>query len=224
MKKLLFPLAAAAALTATAGIAHADVALYAKGGTLGLGAGVGFTLTDTLNARVGYNAYTFDKDIDETDVSYDGEIKFKSGELLLDWHPFNGSFRVTAGAYLNKNEINGSAKPSNGTYEINDVTYNAADVGRLDANIDFKNVSPYIGIGWGNFLDKDGHFTFTTDIGALYQGSPNVHARVTCGAGLSSGDCAQLNSDVAAEAKDLEQEIDSYKWWPVLSIGLAYRF
>ncbi len=224
MKKLVLPLATAAALAALSANVQADVALYAKGGTLGLGAGVGITLTENLYARVGYNAYNFDKDIDDTDVSYDGEIDLKSGELLLDWHPFAGSFRVTAGAYLNKNEVSAKGKPTNGTYEINDVEYDAADVGSLNANIDFKNVSPYIGIGWGNVLDKAGHFTVTADIGALYQGSPDVKANVTCGPTLDAATCAQLQSDVAAEATELEEDVESFKWWPVISLGLAYRF
>lgn len=205
-------------------LASAEIGIYAKAGTLGAGGGLGIGLRESLNVRVGANAFSYSKDIEETDINYDGDLEWKSGELLLDWHPFGGSFRVTAGAYLNRNEISAKGEPSAGTYTIDDTVYSAAEVGSLRGEIDFKSVSPYIGIGWGNVVGRDGRFSFVADIGALHQGSPNVKVTAVCGSGIGAARCAQLQSDVDAEVRQLEQDIDDFEWWPVISIGLGYRF
>ena len=35
---------------------------------------------------------SYDVDLDEGDVRYEGELEMKSAELIADWHPFGGGF------------------------------------------------------------------------------------------------------------------------------------
>lgn len=219
-----FMTVAALAVAASNGARAADVGIYVKGGTLGVGGGVGVGLTDTLRLRAGYTALKVSKDISKTDIDYSGDLKLGGGEAMLDWHPFHGTFRVTAGLTLNRNEITADAKPTNGTYELNGNTYLASEIGTLDGHVDFKSTAPYLGIGWGDVIDKDGRFSFIADIGVLFQGSPDAKLNVRCGAAVSAQQCADIRSDVLEEERELQDDADDYKLWPVISVGLAYRF
>jgi hypothetical protein len=207
-------------------IAAADVAVYAKAGTLGYGGGVGINLTDSIRLRGEYTAASFSpSDIDTDDVTYDPDLDLKSGGLMLDWHPFHGTFRLTAGLLANGNELKVNGEPTSGsTYTINGQTYTASQIGTLKGKVDFNSTAPYLGIGWGDALDKNGHFTFMADIGVMFQGSGNVKLQASCGSAVTPTQCAQIGANVAAEEKDLEDEISDYKYWPVLSVGLGYRF
>ena len=46
---------------------------------------------------------------------------------------------------------------------------------------------------------------------------------VTC-AIASAAVCAELEDDVAAEQAELQREADKFDYWPVLSLGVSYKF
>jgi len=207
-------------------LAQADIGVYAKGGTLGLGGGVGVDVIDNVTARLGYTAYSFDKDISTSDIDYKGKAKLGGAEALLDWYPFAGTFRVTGGLVFSRNKIDVDAK-LNQAVTINGSTYQASDIGSLSGNVKFKSTVPYLGIGWGNVAGKSGNFHFIADIGVEFQGSPDVKLHGSCTPAFQTSnpsECAQLTSDVAQEEHDLNNKVSDYKWWPVLNIGVAYRF
>lgn len=204
-------------------LAHADFGIYAKGGTFGFGGGIGYGITDTLTARLGYTAFNYDADIETDDVDYDAEAKIGGGELVVDWHPFSGTFRLTAGFISNRNKIDVDAK-ANQPVTINNVTYTANQLGSLKGTVDFKSTAPYFGIGWGNVAGKDGNFHFIADIGVVFQGSPDVKLTGTCGSSLTVSQCNQLQSNVQVEEDELNDEVSDYKHWPVINFGVGYRF
>lgn len=204
-------------------LAHAEFGIYAKLGTYGLGGGIGYGITDTLTARLGYTAFNYDVDIETDDVDYDGEVKIGGGELVLDWHPFSGTFRLTAGLVANRNKIDVDAK-ANQPVTINGTTYSASQVGSLNGTVDFKSTAPYLGIGWGNVAGKNGNFHFIADIGVVFQGSPDVELNGTCGASLTLSQCNQFQSNVRVEEDDLNDEVSDMKHWPVINFGVGYRF
>lgn len=206
-----------------ASLAHAELGIYAKGGTFGLGGGIGYGFNDMFTARIGYTAFDYDLDIDTDDVNYDGEAKVGGGEAVLDWHPFRGTFRITAGLIANRNKIDVDAKTSQ-PVTVNGTTYTPSQIGSLEGTVDFKSTAPYLGIGWGNVAGKDGNFHFIADIGVVFQGSPDVKLRGTCGSALNASQCNTLQSNVRAEEDDLNDEVSDYKHWPVINFGVGYRF
>jgi hypothetical protein len=202
----------------------ADTGIIVKAGTLGIGAGIGVELTEQINLRAGFNAFSVKEDFTETDVEYEGDVDLRTGELLLDWHLFSGAFRMTAGLMWNGNEINADAKPTTlGTFEINDQIYSTDDVVNLRAGADFKSAAPYVGIGWGRAVSGSGRVSFLVDVGAMYQGSPEISVSAGCGTGLSTEACAELQANLAAEQRELSSDADDFKWWPVVSLALTYR-
>lgn len=207
--------------------AMAGVAVGLRAGTFGYGADFDVGLTESLNVRLGYNTFSYSQTLEDTEVTYDGTLKIGAASAILDWHVFKGGFRLSVGAVQNGPKIDMTAVPSaNATYEINDHVYSASQIGSLTGTIKIgDSVAPYVGIGWGNTVDKEDRVTFLFDIGAIHAGSPKAELNVVCGSAVTLvAFCDQLRADVNAEKAELEDEASSYEWYPIISLGFAVRF
>ena len=206
-----------------AGSAQArDVAATVDLGTTGLGLHFSTPLAAKLNGRLGANVANYSYDGSTSDLDYDFKLKLKTVDALLDYHPFDGVFRITGGVVYNGNKIDARAKPSGGTYTINNVPYNAATVGDLSSKITFRKAAPYLGIGWGNAV-KEAGWSFGTDLGIMFQGTPKTRlASENCTALPIL--CSRLASDVAAENVKLAEDVKDFKLYPVIRFGVSYRF
>lgn len=212
-------------LFGAASLAQAEVGLGLRGGTMGYGVDLDIGLTERLNARLGYNFFSYDETIDDTDVSYDGELKINSFSALLDWHPFGGGFRLSLGAVTSGPKIEVVGTPTGGNYEIGDGEYSASEVGDLYGEVKIGNsVAPYVGLGYGNVARGNHRVTFLFDLGAVYGGDPEVTLTARCGASVPANRCAQLQNDVQAEITDLKNDTDALQWYPVVNLGIGIRF
>ena len=84
-------------------------------------------------------------------------------------------------------------------------------------------------MGWGFSPKNSGGLLITADIGVLLQGSPKVDLTAS-GTATYQGNTVDLAEDPAAqeqvqiEEKRLEDDLAELDLYPVLSIGLGYRF
>jgi hypothetical protein len=213
-----------AASTGLAGTAHAQLAGAIRGGTTGFGADLGYSLTDQVGLRGAWHGGSISRDYTESGVRYDGKWDFSTALALVDFHPGSGSFRLSAGIAYNGNKLNGTARGSSGTIDINGRTYNISDVGTIDGSVRFNRTNPYFGVGWGSASKTHGPgLFFSADIGALFV-KPTVRLNGNCGAALSAQECSQFQSDLRAEEADFEDGFGYRRIYPVLSFGLGYRF
>jgi hypothetical protein len=58
----------------------------------------------------------------------------------------------------------------------------------------------------------------------MFQGVPKSTLTATCSATATGPNCSALQSAVAAEQVTLQDNVGKFKYYPVLSIGLAYTF
>jgi hypothetical protein len=191
----------------------------AKAGTLGVGGEITTKVLLNVNSRFGFNQLDLETDDEIEDIDYEVDIGLRSFMALLDWHVFLDSFRVSAGALFNKNEISLGARPITAV-KIGGVTYAPDEVGILKGSVEWDDVAPYVGIGWGNALDSSGRFGFTVDIGVAYTRAANVDLTAN---GTLSADPA-FRAALARERRDIEKELGAFKYYPVLSAGLYFRF
>lgn len=205
-------------MTAAAQADGSGLGVGVKAGTLGLGAEITKSFTPSINGRLGFNNYTFSTSGTESDIKYDIDLKWQSTALLLDWHPFEGSFRLTAGYIANGNKIDMDAKPA-AEYKVGDVSYDATDLANLNGTVKFDS-GPYVGFGWGNAGDGKG-LGFSLEVGAVYQGSPNVSLRGSCTDVVA---CADFDNQLAQEEKNAEDSMSEYKWYPQVALGISYAF
>jgi len=197
-----------------------DVTAAAKISTLGYGLDVAIPVTESVDARLGFN--TFSKNFNTSTVNglnttnYQGTLSLGSFEALADWHPFAGSFRVSGGVMYNNNKFTMAAQPAGGFINVGGVNYPAAGAS-VNAAVDFNKVAPYLGIGFGS-APKDSGFSFATDLGIMFQGAPRANITTTGLAGPT------LAADVARANADLNAKLKNFQYYPVASIGIGYTF
>jgi hypothetical protein len=216
-------------MLATSGYAHAansgaaDFGVYASAGTTGLGGGIAATFGSYFGARIGYTSYEHKvDDLEESGLTFDGKAKIGGMHALLDWHPFGGNFRLSAGAIENAS-LSARVQPIADTYTLNGTSYSADDIGDATGAAEYESISPYAGVGFGRALSSDGRFAFSADLGVVFTGSPEVELNATCRI-QNAMLCAQIEDDVATERAALQDDADELEYWPVLSLGLSYKF
>ncbi|QNM96369.1 hypothetical protein [Chitinimonas koreensis] len=193
-----------------------------RAGTTGIGADVGFDLIPTFSGRIGYSKFDYSRDVDETDVHYEGKLKLSNISALVDWHPL-GPFRLTAGVVGADNKFVLDGRPTGGTYELNGHNYTAAEIGSVKAEIKGKRrAAPYLGVGYGNVSGFG--VNFYGDLGVILQGGSKARVDVTCGSAVPAAQCNQIRTDAAAEQARLQDDLKHFKAWPVLNVGLTIGF
>ena len=131
--------------------------------------------------------------------------------MLADWHPFESAFRLSGGLLINGNGLTGNARPAT-PVRIGNADYS---VDSVNLEISYNEIAPYFGLGWDTTFGDHDNWGFAFDLGLIYSGAPDAKLNVS---GAVSAD------DVRREREDLQNELDSLKWWPVVSLGLVYQF
>ena len=212
MMLLILPMQAQAAVI--------GVGVTGKVGTTGLGGDVTVPLVSNwLNLRGGYNFGELRPSTTQGGIAYKGDVHLESVPILLDIHPFHGGFRITGGVFYNRNEIDLSSVVDASTIGLSGLGVGTATV---NANVGWsEEFAPYLGIGWGNAADDNTldlpiAVGFSLDIGAFYQGSPDVLLTESTG--------TVSVADLAIEAAQIEEDMSDLKFFPVITVGIHIRF
>ena len=184
--------------------------------TLGAGLEVAKGLTPNFGVRAGFNYFSYGYEATESDVSYDLDLELKSFGILADWHPFKGAFRLSGGILINGNGLKGNAKPT-APVKIGDNDYT---LNSIDLDISYNTIAPYFGLGWDTTFGDTDNWGFAFDLGLIYSGSAEASLTAS-GAGTS---VAGFEANRKKEQEELQNDLDSLKWWPVVSAGLVYQF
>lgn len=207
----------------------ADVAIGARGGTLGVGAEMTVGLGRQVNARLGLGGFEYSDRREASDIEYDAEAHLRTATALLDFHPGGRGFRLTAGAVWNGTEVEGrSLPPASGSYDIGGVPVPVEILGTLNADAEWDPIAPYVGLGWGNAVGTNQKVGFSFDLGAVFQGEADVELTPVLPADspINTNPLAReaLQILLEREERDLEEDVADYDIYPVVSIGVTYRF
>jgi hypothetical protein len=86
----------------------------------------------------------------------------------------------------------------------------SGDASPADAAVDWSSLAPYVGMGFGSSMN-DGRWAFAFDLGVMFTGLLD----------LARSGAAHLQ---VREQFNPEDPFSEAKYYPVLSLGLAYRF
>jgi len=209
--------------------AGAQVSITGKAGSLGLGAELTFGLLPHLDGRLGVNGFSYSDRREASNIDYDADARLRNATALLDLHPGGHAFRLTAGLIWNGNRVDGHSRPSaSGTYDIGGVRVPVSVVQRLDGRAEFDPVAPYAGIGWGNPIHSSRRAGVAFDLGVMFQGKAKVDLTPvipdSSPINTTPGAREALEILVQREERDLEDEASDYDLYPVVSLGVWYRF
>lgn len=218
LKKIIMVSLAGGLCTVPAHAAEGKFRLDAHASTLGGGLELGTVLTENYSARVGFNRFSFSTSQNSGGLDYKGDLKLSSIAVLADYRPFKGTFHLTGGALLNSNKFALSATTTAGTYNFNGASYTSGGGDNITSSIEFNKVAPYLGLGWSGHPKNTG-LSLSSDIGIVFQGSPK--ASVTTSGSWGGANLSQLAADSQAQ---LNSDLSSFKYYPVVSIGIGYTF
>lgn len=208
--------------------ARAEVGIAGTAGTLGLGVELTVGGPGPLQGRLGIHGYEYSDRREASGIEYDGEASLRTATALLDWHPGSRGFRLTGGLVYNSTEITGSSlPPASGVYDIGGVLVPADLLGTLDGEVDFDPVVPYAGLGWGRAPGSGSGFGVSLDLGVIFQGEGEVTLTPVIPAGSPLNDPIArqaLQILIEREEQDLQDDIADYDMYPVVSLGISYRF
>lgn len=239
-KFALTTFAAGLALAASNVQAEVPLALDVHAGTLGGGVGLTIGVREKLNVRIGGSFFSYSTETEGEDdnpndgvgsLEYDGDLDLSNGHILADWHPFSGGFRLSGGLLLNGNEFSAAAQCNQNQCEVGDQTFEDDDLGRITAATDFDSVAPYLGIGWGNAVAAGSPWGFQAELGVVFQGEANIQlnqeggCQGTVGTVQGQAACrAQVRAELDREQNEINDDLDEFDIYPLLSIGISYRF
>ena len=180
--------------------------VYTQLSTNGLGLGYAASVSKDFAVRGQYNTMKFSFTGDSGGVAAtNADIQFNSLQVLGDWYPMDGGFRLTGGVAFNNNKVTFS-----GSGKINDK---AATV---DGEIKMSDsVSPYLGIGYATRPKDAKGFGFNLDLGAMFQ---NPKATLT-----ATGTTATA-AEIESQRLKLQEAADLFKVMPVFGLGISYSF
>jgi len=217
MQRLLAScLVGVAVLSGPAAQAHE---VYGQVGTEGLGIGYGYSFSTFGNVRAEFNGFSISHSFTSGGQRYDGKLNLAHAGLYLDFFPAPTvvPFRLTAGVLLGGDNIDATASSMSGTYTINGVPY-STNGETVRARADFPTARPYIGIGFGHTPTAKKGFSMFFDAGVAY-GRPDVTLNVPADIVAEAG---QANVD--AEEQQLQHQADRLRFYPIVKIGVSYRF
>ena len=222
MKKIIITitLLAVASSVSAEGNYESGVKMGVIVGTTGFGIEVAKPLSENWNFRFHGTGGNLDKSFIKSDIQYDADLKLTNIGALVDWYAGGSIFRVTGGGFYTKNKFNVTASLVSNGNAIGNNTYTSIEVGSLTGSIETGNeIAPYFGIGFGNRADLDDGLGVSIDLGAMYTGSPKISLTAD---GLLASDSTFM-SDLDEEEKNISSS-NYFKVYPVISIGITYKF
>ncbi len=206
-------------------------ACSANSKNFGLGGGVGTTgatveakyaVSNNIVLRGNVNALPVNVDQSYDGVDYEVDASMTTFGGFADLHPFSNGFHLTGGVYGGGKSADLLGVPGPATIvEIGDTTYTGAQIGTLRGTVEYADVAPFVGLGYDGFMNRQKKWSFNARAGVMFVGEPDVDLKAQ--GGLVSS-FPSVQDDLQREAQNLKDELDKYKYYPVVSLGLTRRF
>lgn len=224
-------------------------ALGAGFSPLGVGMEAVTDINQHLNVRLTGNIFNYSTSFTTSGIPADAKLNLASAGAVLDAYPFHTGFRLSPGLlFVNDNRITADANiPSGQSITLNGTDYYSANANPVTGatpltgngylNLNTTKPAFTITTGWGNHIQRNGHWSVPFEIGAAFIGKPAVNMNLSGWActdrtqayctniddpnsSLAQEVQANLKTQVAKWNKDLEP----LKTFPILSVGVAYSF
>ncbi len=208
------------ALSLAAGAASAQVAVGAHVGTPGVGVEAQLRLGPIFVLRGGVDQLSHDFEEGYGGVDYGGDFDFDTVGAFIDMHPMANGFLISGGAYLGDRKIRLAATPTT-PVDIGGAVFTPSQVGTLTGTVELQDIAPFIGVGFDNTFTRQGHWGVRAIVGAAISDDPGVTLDSTGGT-LSNS--TAFRARLADESRQIESDAEGYGVFPVVQLGLSYRF
>ena len=211
-------------ISIVAAVAMSPLPAHAQGagiafhvGTLGVGADIAAAFGSHVGLRSGFNFFPTDIDATVSGIPYQIDFASPTFTLVLDLYLL-GPLRLSGGGVFSPDDIV-LAGEITGPVDINGTVYSPSQIGTLTGTILTNELSPYAGIGLGN--PGRSKFGFFLDLGVAFHGTPGFTLEAVGG---SASTLLQFQSDLAAEAQSIRDDLSNIIVYPVVAMGFSIGF
>jgi hypothetical protein len=211
------------------------IAIAFTTGVGGFGVDVATPLATKLNMRGSFTFLNYDPSVTEQGFPIDGSIKLRTINAGVEIFPYCGSFHITPGVTMyNGNYAHATTSiPGGQTFTINDTDYVSDPTdpvhGTFDVTFGHK-FAPSLTMGFGNMLRRDSHWSVPVDIGFEYIGQPKFTLNMQGSVCDAADGCTPVQQDPGTVANlqqqqtDINNDISPLRFYPIVKVGLSYRF
>jgi hypothetical protein len=114
------------------------------------------------------------------------------------------------GGYFYRTQSDFQLQPTE-DFHYNEIVFKESEIGMLKVNVNWEGFAPYAGFGFNN-IKLSNFLNMNVAIGTYQLQSPAV---------MLSG--TKMISSKPADEAQLEQNLRSYRWLPVLQLGFNYN-
>ena len=213
-----------------------EIGIGAKVSTLGVGVEGGISVTRRSNTRVGFNFFNYSRTFNKRGIAYNGTLDLRSLQITYDQYLIGGLHISPSLLAYNGTQIDATAGvPAGQSFTLGGIRYFSGTVNPITgtATMHVRNVAPAILLGMGNIVPRSGrHLGYNVEAGVVFQGSPTTTLNLTGNACVVNSTTACLNAgtdptvqaNVQNEQAKLNKDLDPFKYYPVLSVGLSWKF
>ncbi len=152
----------------------------------------------------------------DTDINYNVKADGGIHRLSMDYHPFAGTFFMSAGYAFNDFKLKADGTKTAVNVKVGNDTFNGTV--NINGTMEWDS-APMLSLGWGHSPAEGWGAMF--EVGAIFTGAPDVSL-----SGTTSDPTAQarLNAALKEEEAILQNDVGDYDFLPVLQAGVTYRF
>ena len=228
MKRFTLILLAALALLAPARPARAlqqNIALGARLGTLGVGADAAFALNERVALRGGAGLYGFGVNLTGRFGLADNrtaELSLPSAMFTVGAEVSFGILRAGAGLLIRAgNPVYAITYGDGASIDIGGGYYTQPEVRTLATTLVSGSVAPYALLGFAPSLSRG--IALLVDLGAAFPRDAGFEMSATGDPAVLGSD--RFRADLESERREAEDDAGRFlSFWPIVSVGLRYRF
>lgn len=217
LKKLPAIIAVSALISSSALADTSFVAVGLNASSTGIGAEARSPIGEGLYGRIGANYFKYSQNFTDGEIKLKGDLTLLSAPIMLDWHPFESGFRISAGVAYNGNKLKAKGTAPSGA-TINGKPFSATEVGSVTAELTLGNaIAGVASIGYDNSFISDGPLSFNFELGAMYTGKPKLSVSSTGKGGDTF--LKEYKKDADKSFNDIEKYL---KLYPIIKVGVKY--
>jgi hypothetical protein len=227
------------------------VGIGANVSPLGIGIEGAVVLNHYFDGRVMGNFFGFDTNQFEVEgFNVDAKLHMASAAAAIDWYPFGSVWRLSPGVmFFNGNQLSGTGTITPGTsFTLENQTYYSASANAVtgatpligNGVLSFHRHTPAAtaSFGFGKFIPRsDRHWSFPSEFGVIFTGSPEININVTGWACLDPhqtqcsnvGDpknpiAIEFNNNLQGRLDKWRKDLDKVSVYPIFSYSVVYSF
>jgi hypothetical protein len=150
---------------------------------------------------------------DGKSILVNGKINYEMSNFLVDYFPFKTStFRISTGLSYNQNRYQVTLSP-NDAQKIGYIFYSPEKLGNVILTAKGNQISPYLGIGFGNTIPKY-KIGLGFDLGLFYQGKSKFTVQ---------GNGSFKPSGTAENELLIESAFRKFVFYPFVNFSIRFR-